>query len=100
MRETSYRASRICRILGNPVVFAIVTALSERGVLSPSALARSVGRSVQTVSTHLARLRTADLVRYETAGRQTYYRLKHPRQTRRLLAALRGVVASTSHTPD
>jgi len=76
MRETSYRASRVCRILSNPVIFAIVTEFLERdGGLTPSELGRGLRRSVQTVSTHLAKLRMADLVRYETDGRRTRYRL-------------------------
>jgi hypothetical protein len=36
----------------------------------------------------LAPLRLADVVRYETAGGHTNYRLKHRVETRRLLAAL------------
>ena len=100
MHEVPYRASRVCRTLGSPVVFAIVTALLERGSLTPGELARSLRRSIQTISTHLAKLRTADLVRYDTAGGRTRYRLKHPRETRRLLAALGGVVAATTQVPD
>ena len=100
MRETSYRASRVCRILGNPVVFAIVVELLERGGMTPSELSKRLRRSVQTVSTHLARLRTADLVRYEADGRRTHYHLKHPKEIRHLLTTLRGLVAATLHVPD
>lgn len=100
MHEVTYRASRICRTLGSPIVFGIVMALLERGMLTPGELARSLRRSVQTVSTHLGRLRTADLVRYDTAGGRTRYRLKHPHETRRLVAALRGVVASTTNVAE
>ncbi len=101
MRETSYRASRVCRILGNPVIFAIVTELLERDSgLTPSELGRGLRRSVQTVSTHLAKLRTADLVRYETDGRRTRYRLKHPSEIHRLLEALSSVVVGAARMPD
>ncbi len=101
MRETSYRASRVCRILSNPVIFAIVTEFLERdGGLTPSELGRGLRRSVQTVSTHLAKLRTADLVRYETDGRRTRYRLKHPGEIHRLLEALSGVVVGAARMPD
>jgi len=30
MREATYRASRVCRVLGSPLVFAIVAALLKR----------------------------------------------------------------------
>jgi len=100
MRETSYRASRVCRILGNPVVFAIVVELLERDGMTPSELSKKLRRSVQTVSTHLARLRTADLVRYEAGGRRTHYHLKHPKEIRQLLTTLQGVVAASLYVSD
>lgn len=40
MRETSYRASRVCRFLGNPVIFAIITEHLEQGGLTPSQLGK------------------------------------------------------------
>jgi len=100
MRETSYRASRVCRILGNPVVFGIVAALLEQGRMTPSELSKRLKRPVQTVSTYLARLRTADLIRYEADRGRTHYHLKHPEQIRQLLNTLQGVVAATVHVPD
>ena len=62
MQENSYRQSRLCRLLGNPVAFAIVQALADHKELSPSELAQAVGRSVQRVSTVLGALRLADVV--------------------------------------
>jgi hypothetical protein len=41
-------------------------------------------------------LRLAELVRYETEGRHARYRLKHPREVRRILDALSGFVKTTS----
>jgi DNA-binding transcriptional ArsR family regulator len=54
------------------------------------------GRSVQTVSGHLAKLRAADLVRYDTDGKQVRYWLKHKRDTAKLLKALETIVQSSS----
>ena len=65
MQENSYRQSRLCRLLGNPVAFAIVQALAAHKDLSPSELAQAVGRSVQRVSTVLGALRLAEVVRYD-----------------------------------
>src|SRR5215475_9288484 len=88
MEERVYRQSRLCRLLGNPLAFAVVSVLGENNELTPSEIARAVGRSVSWVSHVLATLRLAEVVRYETDGRQARYRLKHPRETRQLFQAL------------
>ncbi len=100
MRESRYRESRLCRALGNPIVYRIVVLLAEHGPLTPSAIAGEVGRRIGTVSTHLAKLRSLDLVRYETAGRQTRYWLKHPLATRIVLRSLRRFVATAAPIRD
>ena len=96
MEEKVYRQSRLCRLLGNPIAFAVVDVLRESKELSPGEIARAVGRSVSRVSHVLAALRLAEVVRYETDGRQARYRLKHPRETRQLLNALSNFVDSSS----
>jgi DNA-binding transcriptional ArsR family regulator len=96
MDEQVYRQSRLCRLLGNPISFAVVDALSQTKELSPSEIARAVGRSVSRVSHVLAALRLAEVVRYDTDGRQARYRLKHPRETRELLKALAMFIHSSS----
>jgi DNA-binding transcriptional ArsR family regulator len=96
MDEGKYRESRLCRLLGNPVVYQILVLLNDGGPLTPSKLARLAGRSVQTVSGHLAKLRAADLVRYDTAGKEVRYWLKHKGETRALLKALGKVVHASS----
>jgi DNA-binding transcriptional ArsR family regulator len=88
MEEAWYRASRVCRILGNPIAFQILLALEREGPLTPGVLAQRVGRTVATVSLTLAKLRAIELVRYEAVGGRPRYRLKQGRETRRLLAAL------------
>jgi len=100
VRESRYRESRVCRVLGNPVVYTLVRLLGERGPVSPSTLAAAVHRRLQTVSGHLATLRAADLVRYERRGGRTRYWLKHPAETRRILAALRALVQAAGRLPD
>ena len=88
MEEQSYRQSRLCRLLGNPLAFAVVQRLAANKELNPSEIARAVGRSVQRVSTVLSALRLAEVVRYDTDGKRTRYRLKHPREVRNVLGAL------------
>jgi predicted transcriptional regulator len=68
MEEGVYRQSRLCRLLGNPLAFAVVNVLGDNKELTPSEIARAVGRSVSRVSHVLAALRLAEVVRYETDG--------------------------------
>src|SRR5262245_20660332 len=77
MDEIKYRESRVCRLLGNPVVYQLVLFLESGGPLTPSKLAKLIGRQVSTVSIHLGKLRAADVVRYDTSGKETRYWLKH-----------------------
>jgi len=96
VEEGSYRQSRLCRLLGNPVAFAIVQLLAENRELSPSEIARAVGRSVQRVSTVLGAMRLAEVVRYNTDGKRNLYRLKHPSEIRSVLSTLSRFVKAAS----
>ncbi len=98
MEEDSYRQSRLCRLLGNPIAFAVVQLLAENKELSPTQIARAVGRSVQRVSTMLGALRLAEVVRYDTDGKRNRYRLKHPSEIRGVLGALSRFVKVVSVT--
>ncbi len=100
MRESRYRESRLCRVLGNPTVYATVRLLDEQGPMSPSAVAKAVNRRLPTVSGHLAILRTSDLVRYDRCEGRTRYWLKHAAATRRLIQALAAVTRETVRVPD
>jgi len=82
--------------LGNPVAFAVVQLLAENKELSPSEIARAVGRSVQRVSTVLGALRLGEVVRYETDGKRNLYRLKHPSEVKSVLSALSRFVKAAS----
>jgi hypothetical protein len=88
MAEKRYWESRLCRLLGNPMIIP----LDAGGPMTPSMLAKLAGRSVQTVSGHVAKLRAADIVRYHTAGKQVRYWLKHRGETRALLKALEKII--------
>jgi predicted transcriptional regulator len=88
MEEQSYRQSRLCRLLGNPLAFAVVQLLAVNKELNPSEIARAVGRSVQRVSTVLSALRLAEVVRYDSDGKRNRYRLKHRSEVRSVLGAL------------
>jgi DNA-binding IclR family transcriptional regulator len=96
VEEKSYRQSRLCRLLGNPVAFSIIELLAENKELRPGEIARALGRSVQRVSTVLGTLRVAEVVRYDTDGKHNCYRLKHPSEIRGLLSALARFIDSAS----
>jgi DNA-binding transcriptional ArsR family regulator len=65
MPETMYRASRCCRILGNPTAYLILRALGKRRI-TPTEISRNSELNLSTVSRTLRHLRDIDMVRYET----------------------------------
>ena len=99
VEEVSYRQSRLCRLRGNPVAFTVISLLASGKDLSTGEIARATGRSVSRTSNILGALRLAEVVRYETEGRHARYRLKHPREIRRILDARSGFVKTTSVAP-
>jgi DNA-binding transcriptional ArsR family regulator len=81
--EIRYRASRICRILGNPTAYEALHILSQ-GPRTPEQLAQELGVSMPTISQVLRALRNIDLVRYEVFWRSRKYSLKLPETDRAL----------------
>jgi DNA-binding transcriptional ArsR family regulator len=73
--ETQYRASRVCRILGNPTAYQTIRILGN-SFKSPSELAREIDVSVSTMSITLNNLRNIDVVRYEPHLNQRIYWVK------------------------
>jgi len=77
MPETEYRASRVCRILGNPTAYKIIKLLFDREK-TPSELASEIEVSVATASDVLRNLRNIDIVRYEVRMNERVYWIKRP----------------------
>mgnify|MGYP005838644435 CR=1 len=73
--ETEYRASRLCRVLGNPTAYQILKILC-RGVRAPSARAQKFKLSNQIICDTLRNLRQVDLIRYDTDKQPRLYFLK------------------------
>lgn len=73
--EIHYRASRICRALGNPTAYETLHLL-RAGKRTPDQLAALLGVSLPTVSQVLRILRDLDLVRYEVQWRNRHYWIK------------------------
>ena len=99
MEEVSYRQWRLRRLIGNPVAFTVISLLANSKDMSTGEITRAIGRSVPRTSNILGVLRLAEVVRYETEGRHARYRLKHPREIRRILDALSGFVKTKSVAP-
>lgn len=92
MAETEYRASRCCRVLGNPIAYRILRVLGERR-MTPGEIAREIGRSPMVVSRTLRHLRQIDLVRHDAVGGRREYWLKRT-ETLLWLDALEGMVCA------
>jgi DNA-binding transcriptional ArsR family regulator len=75
MPETDYRASRFCRVLGNPTAYQILKIL-RASARTPTELASEIGLSVKTISATLRHLRQVNLVRYTTQSSKKIYFLK------------------------
>ncbi len=74
----------------------MISLLAENKQMSTGEIAKAISRSVPRTSNILAGSRLAEVVRYETEGRHAQYRLKHPREVRRILDALSGFIKTTS----
>ena len=97
MDEKRYRGSRLCRLLGNPVMYQLVVLLDGGGPLTPSKLAKLTGRQISTISSHLAKLRALDVVLYNTAGKETRYWLKHKGEMKGFLKTMEKIVEASAH---
>jgi predicted transcriptional regulator len=75
MPETHYRASRFCRVLGNPTAYEILKILTK-SEKTPTQLSKDIGLSLKTVSETLRNLRQINLVRYTTEQNRKIYFLK------------------------
>lgn len=75
MLETHYRASRFCRVLGNPTAYQILKLL-EKSKKTPTKLAKDLNLSLKTTSATLRHMRQINLVRYTTASNRKIYFLK------------------------
>ncbi len=84
MPETEYRASRVCRILGNPTAYQIIKSLF-RDRKKPTELAEEIGVSLPTISTVLRDLRNIDVIRYEVRVNERIYWLKNPKMVEIIL---------------
>jgi len=95
MLEILYRESRIAKALGEPPKLAIVNLLLNRGPLTLSEIANSIHRSKTTTCYHLSKLKSLDIIRYETKENGVCYWIKYEKELRDILKALTKFVNRT-----
>jgi DNA-binding transcriptional regulator GbsR (MarR family) len=78
IEERKFRGSQLCRVLGYPIAYAIARLLLENGSMTLDEIVDEVRRSKPTVCGHLAKLKLANIIRYEKKGRETKYWIKYP----------------------
>jgi DNA-binding transcriptional ArsR family regulator len=91
MSESQYRASRVCRVLGNPKSYQVLAILREMGSATPTELAPRLHRTMAATSIVLKSLRDIDLVRYQRDGKNVIYRHKGA-HVEKILETLEGFV--------
>ena len=91
--KTGPDISRVAALVGDPARANILTALLDGHALTSSELAQEGGVTLQTASSHLAKLLDARLVGVRKAGRHRYYHLGG-RDVAHMLEAIMGVAAS------
>ena len=88
--------ARIAALIGDPARANALTALVGGKALTVTELASEAGVTLQTASSHLAKLEEAGLVVARKSGRHKYFALAGP-GVARLLEALMGLAAEGGH---
>jgi len=95
MKEILYRESRVARALGEPSKYAIIDLLLKHGPLNVNEIVKKVRRSQSTVSHHLSKLKSLEIVRYEAKADGVYYWIKYPQELRTILRSLKIFIKRT-----
>jgi DNA-binding transcriptional ArsR family regulator len=88
--------ARIAALLGDPARANMLTALMASHALTASELAEEAGVTLQTASSHLAKLEAGGLVIPQRQGRHRYFRLSGA-DVASVLEALMGLAARAGH---
>ena len=88
MLEVLYRESRIAKALGEPAKLAIINLLLNKGPLTLSEIANSIHRSKTTTCYHLSKLKSLEIVRYETKDDGVVYWIKYEKEIKDIMKSL------------
>ena len=86
----------VAALAGDPARANMLAALSGGMVLTASELAGEAGVTLQTASSHLAKLESGGLISATPQGRHRYFRLAND-DVAQMLEAIMGVAARTGH---
>lgn len=86
----------VASLVGDPARANMLTALMTGGALTASELAQEAGVTLQTASSHLAKLQSGGLVSLRKQGRHRYFRLSGP-DVPAVLEGLMGLAARAGH---
>jgi len=86
----------IASLVGDPARANMLTALMGGKALSAGELAAEAGVTLQTASSHLAKLQTGGLIAVEKQGRHRYFRLTGP-DIAVMLESMMGLAARVGH---
>ncbi len=89
--------ARIGALIGDPARANMLTALMSGKALTATELAGEAGITMQTTSSHLAKLEDAGLINQRKQGRYRYFTLSND-EVGAVLEALMGLAASFGHT--
>jgi predicted transcriptional regulator len=96
IQEKRFRGSQVCRVLSYPIAYGIAKMLLERGSMTLDELVKEVRRTKPTVCNHLAKLKLANIVRFEKDGRRTTYRIKYSNEVTEFMRACEKLVERTT----
>ena len=88
--------SRIAALIGDPARANILTALTAGKALTATELSGEAGVTLQTTSTHLAKLAEGGLIRARKEGRHKYFTLASE-DVAQVLESLMGLAAGSGH---
>ena len=88
--------ARIAALIGDPARANMLTALMSGKAVTATELAQEAGVTVQTASTHLAKLDQGGLLRPRKQGRHKYFSLASD-DVARVLEGLMGLAAGSGH---
>jgi DNA-binding transcriptional ArsR family regulator len=87
----------VASLVGDPARANMLTALMAGQALTATELAAEAGVTLQTASSHLAKMQAGGLVTVEKQGRHRYYRLTGP-DVAAMLETIIGVAERAGHT--
>ena len=88
MKMIQHCESRVARALGEPAKFAIISLLLKQGTLTLSEIAKLIHRSKTTTCYHLSKLKSLEIVRYETKEDGVNYWIKYENELKDIMKSL------------